>query len=440
MPKQNSMQAVERNPYIGAFADLMAATFSPERTQQAQGIARFMGAPAIASTLDKMSYGDALTTGRGQTLRLRPDVAEAALTVAPFVSPAARIGGRALQAGARELAPQAARMAENYMTRTGMQLNVLPPQGRSGFGAFDPRYDPRVKEQGRLNALTRDVELNPGAQNALTVSLADFEGRPFITSMADRTAGGGKLVGVEGVQFNRPVELQAGQDFMFNNPGQVWTSGQGPVKSLLEQAAEIKAKTGQNPLHIPWRMAPTGGDFASMTGETMLAYADAAMNKKTKRTLDKSIKEWIPEWKGVSDPESVKQFRNAPDKARKAIKNMMDTNFRNEGGLNIGGARLAVSDPAQLAAQEGGIQNIGEIFAGQPMIKDSGHFAYPRGVPGQGLGTLREDLNIYQLLPEAAQARGIPDVTNPRTTDIRALQMKPYAGVLSNQLLKKLGY
>lgn len=128
MPKNTyTMQAVERNPYIGAFADLMAATFSPERTQQAQGIARFMGAPAIASTLDKMSYGDALTTGRGQTLQLKPDVAEAALAVAPFVPPAARLGGRALQAGAKELAPQAARMAENYMTRMGMQLNALPP-------------------------------------------------------------------------------------------------------------------------------------------------------------------------------------------------------------------------------------------------------------------------------------------------------------------------
>jgi hypothetical protein len=128
MPQNpDSMQAVERNPYVGAFADLLAATFSPERTQQMQGVAKFMGAPAVASTLDKMSYGDSLVTGRGQTLQMKPDVAEAALTVAPFISPAARLGGRALQAGARELAPQAGRMAENYMTRMGMQLNAAPP-------------------------------------------------------------------------------------------------------------------------------------------------------------------------------------------------------------------------------------------------------------------------------------------------------------------------
>jgi hypothetical protein len=231
-----------------------------------------------------------------------------------------------------------------------------------------------------------------------------------------------------------------GQDYMFNNPGQVWASAQGPVKQLMGQAAEIKQATGKDPLYIPWRMAPTGGDFAAMTGETMLAYADSAMGKMQKRSLDKSIKKMIPDWSGVSDPASVEQFRNASDKTRKAIKQMMDVNFRDTGGLNIGGARLAVSDPAQLAAQEGGVMNVGEIFAGRPMIMESGHPSYPRGVPGQGIGTLAEDRNIFELMPEVVQARGIPDPTNPRATDIRALQMKPYSGVITNQLLKRLGY
>lgn len=356
------------------------------------------------------------------------------------VLPAAAPFTRGAAATARFVAPKVGQLAEEYMQGMGMMPGVLPPSGRSGFGAFDPRYDPRVKEQARMQAMTRDIQLNPNAANAPTVSLADFEGRPFITSMADRTAAGGNLVGINDVQFNRPVGLLGGQDYMFNNPGQVWASAQGPVKQLMKQADEIKTATGQNPLYLPWRMAPTGGDFASMTGETMLAYADSAMGKMAKKKLDKAISEYIPDWSGVSNPSSVEQFRNASDKARKAIKDTMDKNFRDQGGLNIGSARLAVSDPMQLAAQEGGIQNVGEIFAKNPMIMASGHPSYPRGVPGQGIGTLGEDRNIFDLLPEVVKARGIANPTAPGQTDLRALQMKPYAGVITNALLKRLGY
>jgi hypothetical protein len=74
------------------------------------------------------------------------------------------------------------------------------------------------------------------------------------------------------------------------------------------------------------------------------------------------------------------------------------------------------------------------------MVLESGHPSYPRGVPGRGIGTLAENRNIFELMPEVVQARGIPDATNPRATDIRALQMKPYAGLITSDLLKKLGY
>lgn len=456
---QDSMSATPRNQLLGYLADLAAASYAPQRTQQMQGMAQFLSLPAVSQTLDRLSYGEPLTTGAGMTTRIRPEAVEAAMAVAPAAQPVT-MATLAASRAARQAAMQAGRAGERYAERVlpgimergglpaelalgmvqGGRSQVLPTQGRSGFGAFDPRFDPRVKEQERLQAMTRDIQLNPNAQNAPTVSLADFEGRPFITSMADRTAAGGKLVGIDDVRFNRPVELMGGQDFMFNNPGQVWASAQQPVKQLMQQAAEVKQATGKDPLYMPWRMAPTGGDFAAMTGETMLAYADSAMGKIQKRSLDKSIKKMIPDWSGVSDPASVQQFRDAPDKVRKAVKNMMDTNFRDTGGMNIGGARLAVSDPAQLAAQEGGVMNVGEIFAGRPMIMESGHPSYPRGVPGQGLGTLVEDRNIFELMPEVVQARGIPDPRNPRATDIRALQMKPYSGVITNQLLKRLGY
>lgn len=353
--------------------------------------------------------------------------------------PMAKPAQAAAMAAGKFVAPKVGQLAEQYLTKVGGQLNALPPSGRSGIGAFDPRYDPRVQEQSRMQSMVRDIQLNPGATNAPKVSLADFEGRPFITSMSDRTAAGGNLIGIDDVSFNRPVGLLGGQDYMFNNPA-VWASGDRPAKALMKYAEEVKSATGQNPLYLPYRMAPTGGDFAQMTGETMLAYADSAMGKAQKNKLNKAIKKFIPDWVGVSNPESVNQFREVPDATRKAIKDMMDKNFRNEGGLNIGSARLAVSDPAQMAAQEGGVMNVGEIFAGQPIIKNSGHPAYPSAVPGRGIGTLTEDRNIFELLPDVVKARGIPDPLNPRPSDLRAMQMHPYAGILDEELLKRLGY
>jgi hypothetical protein len=340
----------------------------------------------------------------------------------------------------------------------GTALGIAPLAGMAGFSrpaaraasaksqlgairmpgkAFDPRFDARAKEQERLSKLTTDV--TERVTNVPQVSLADFAGRPFITSMADRT-GVGMLNKINDVQLNRPVNMQGGQPFMFDNPGQVWASAPGPSKQILQEAEIIKQVTGQNPLFLPWRMAPTGGDFASMTGETMLSYADAAMNKTNKKRLDKMIKGYIPEWSGVSSDKAVDQFRAAPDRVRKALKNAMDVEFRDAGGLNIGEARLAVADPFQLTSRDTGLLSVGEVFADRPLIAKSGHAAYPKGVPGQGIGQLQEDISIFELMPNVVQARGIPDPRNPRATDVRALQMKPYAGVLSDELLKRLGY
>lgn len=457
----DEIRATPRSPLFGLFSDIVNVPLdymsSPERSQQMQGLAAMLRGTGVPSTLQNLSYdpsGRGLFTGAGGlggTSRMRPEAIEALMTVAPMVGPTARVASRGAMAAGRAGEQLAERAVPQIMERGGLPAEMLqdlaqgsrsqalPTQGRSGFGLFDPRYDPRVNEQARMQAMTRDIQLDPNVQNAPTVSLADFEGRPFITSMADRTAAGGQLMGINDVAFNRPVGLLGGQDYMFRNPGMVWSSGNTPAKALMKYADEVKSATGQNPLYLPYRMAPTGGDFAQMTGETMLNYADAAMGKGQKKALDKQIKKFIPDWLGVSDPDSIAQFRLTPDKQRKAIKAMMDKQFRDEGGLNIGSARLAVSDPAQLAAQEGGVMNVGEIFAGSPILKST-HPAYPGGVPGKGIGTLAEDLNIFELLPQVVQGRGIPDPRNPRASDLRAMQMKPYAGVINSELLKSLGY
>ena len=335
---------------------------------------------------------------------------------------------------------------------------LTPEEAEAGavktFGrAFDPRFDPRVKEQEKLRDTTFTIE-ERGTQDAPRIPLADLEGRPFVTTMSDRTQAGGLLTGIDDVALDRPINLQGGQGFMFENPGMVWASAPGVVNQIMRAASEV----GDNPVYLPFRMAPTGGDFATMTGETMLSFASSNMNKTQKKALDKAIREYesvgsmvkgkrvgaglkIKGWKGVDDPSSVEVWRNTPDTLRKELMNMMDVQFRDKGGLSIGQARLAVTEPGQADALDARIQNIGEIFTGKDVIAESGHPSYPAGVPGQGLGRTDQEVNIFELLTDArfgGQQKPVGDPLRPTAQEIRALQMKPYTGRITDDILRGL--
>jgi len=360
-------------------------------------------------------------------------------------------GVRALKQPAMQLGKAGERLAERVvpqiMERGGMGAGLLGDlsqgtrsQMLSGNNVFDPRFDPRKLEQERLKNLKTTIV---PVQNYTVpeVSLANYEGYPFITSMADRTRTG-LLTDIDGVLLNRPVELQGGQPYMFENPGQVWASGRKPATDIYELAAELKSGTKKDPLFLPFVMSPSGSDFANMTGETMLAYAQSAMGKGTKSALDSRIKkQFIPDWKGIDDPASIDQFKKLSDKKRKSMKKqLLDKEFRNEGGLSIGEARLAIADPAQLMSKDASIMNVGQVFPDRPMIMQSGHSSYPLGVPGQGLGVSKDKFNIFQLLKDYSNRRGVVDPTNPSRPDIRTLEMKPYGGLLTADVLKSLGY
>lgn len=93
-----------------------------------------LGVPAIAQTLDRLSYGEPLTTGRGMTTKMRPEVTEALLSVAPGVGPAAKATGKA----AKSVAPKAAQMAEQYMFKQGLAKPIIVWHGSPHkFDKFD---------------------------------------------------------------------------------------------------------------------------------------------------------------------------------------------------------------------------------------------------------------------------------------------------------------
>ena len=125
---------------------------------------------------------------------------------------------------------------------------------------FDEGFDPRVKEQERLQNLELQIEERPMADKPV-ISLEDFEGRPFVTSMSDRTSAGGRLVAVNDVDLGEGVDLKGGQDFMFDNPDMVWASDPQVVAGLKKRADILRQQTGKDPIYLPWQMTPTDRDW-----------------------------------------------------------------------------------------------------------------------------------------------------------------------------------
>jgi hypothetical protein len=324
---------------------------------------------------------------------------------------------------------------------------------------FDPRFDPRKREQEGLQSLRADFLPRNEQIIKPPLRLSDLEGEDFVTSMSDRTRAGGMIIGINDVPLYRAVDLRGGQDFMFENPNQVWASARVPSEKILEMAREFQGQSGKDPLFIPWRMAPTGGDFSNMVGELMLGFASSNMNKTTKKAFDAAVRKYrtkgsmdkgvrknaglkIKEWPGVDDPRAVEIWRSTPDAVRKELMNMMDVNFRKEGGLSIGAARLIASDPSQLMSRDAGLQNVGRIYTGRD-IAPSTHPSYPYAVPGEGIGALKgaDEVTIFDLLPEArfgdAQKK-VKDPANPTAQEMRALQMKPYGGTITENILRRI--
>ena len=320
----------------------------------------------------------------------------------------------------------------NGMGMSGMALAIN--KLRMGDIGFDPRFDNRVLEQDRLNNLTTVKDTPDFVPES--IPLSNYPDYPIIVSMSDRQDKA-KLLSINDVPMN--MDYQGGQGYMLHNLGQGWASNDGPANQIMKMAQMMRDKTGKDPLFLPWTMSPSGGDFANQTGETMLRFAHENMGKRDQNAANKMIKQIIPNWQGMGTEEGITQFRTSPKYMRDSVMNKMDVQFRNRGGLGIGETRLAVADPNQLNTKDGMLKNVAQLFGDQQLIPESGHNAYKRGIPGQGLGSLDRKIMVHQLLPDFVKQRGV-NALNPKRDHLRALEVNAYTGTLTDELLKKLGY
>lgn len=122
------LRATKRNPLLGLLADalspvadyLSTSTNPLEDTGSDLSVTGLLGDTIrpVANTVNRMSYGEPLTTGRGMTTQMRPDTRDALLAVSPMGA-GTKAAGRGVKAGAQALSPQAERMLMDTMRKMG---------------------------------------------------------------------------------------------------------------------------------------------------------------------------------------------------------------------------------------------------------------------------------------------------------------------------------
>jgi len=337
--------------------------------------------------------------------------------------------------------PLASAVAAGTMTPEEAQAGALSAGARR---IIDPRFSQPVAGGSTRKGVLTDLEgmettVDPRLMNiGRSEALYDYEGSPYILTQSDRSAAGGVVTSVKGKEID-PVNLRGGRDFMFDpqSGDLVWASDPAVVKSMYKRALELREKYKKDPLLLPYTMAPTGIDFATMPLDVMINYARQGMGRSDIKRLDEQIRKVIPSWKGVMNPEANAVFREVHGNKRKAVANIIDKNFRDvEGGLSMGEARAATSDAAQYMAPDGSIQNIGQIEISDSSSIDqlSDHPTYRGGLKGQGIGKLDVDIDARELMEDKGR-----ELTGD-AADIRALSMNHELsqGVVDEKLLRRL--
>jgi hypothetical protein len=99
----DNLQPTPRNQLLGLLSDAMYGGLDwmkdPRRSQQMQGLAGLLESTGIPKTTERMAYGEPLTNiGRANVPLLKPETAEAMMTVAPLAPAAGRLASRAVRA------------------------------------------------------------------------------------------------------------------------------------------------------------------------------------------------------------------------------------------------------------------------------------------------------------------------------------------------------
>jgi len=400
----------------------------PRRTQQMQGLAGLLESTGIPKTVERFAYGDPLTNlQQANVPALRPETAEALMTLLPVPSGANKAAMAAGRAGER----LAERAVPQIMERGGMPASLLDALAT---GTQSNVYRPSTPLKPDPTVGTRfEREYLGGLAEKTPLKLEDYQGASVMLMPWDSTSRNYKITGISDESLLRPVITHGGQDYARDlahiEQGIAGASNLGIAKRIRDRDAiarmeNIEAGGTGEILHLPITMGAGSENFSVMPTEVLLNFADKANLKKSEiQDFDNSIRNFkIAKGKG-EDRKIIQPFKgfkgimseegriqmysgegidSTAGELRKAIADRFYMKGNQERfGFNAEDVSAALTDEALLGVPKGYVGNTVIMTTPEGMhLRPSANRTYNTDFTGQYQGTLGQSIPAEVLMAE----------------------------------------
>ena len=424
------------NPLTGlsndAIQGLLAFMQDKRRTQQLQGLGNLLESTGIPKTVERAAYADsprglldALTNiNRANVPFLKPETAEALLTLSPVPSGANKAAMAAGRAGERV----AERVVPQIMERGGLPAEML--QGMAQNTRSNVFLETKPKTPNPLVGSRYETEYIGGLAPKTPTRIEDTQGSSFMILPWDSTTRNMKIKSVSDEVLPEAVITEGGQDFarFLENieKGIGGASGESIAKKIMQRvkiAQEENLAAGGNGqvFMLPSTMSTYAENFSTMPTEVLLQLIKKADLPKSRiDTINQQIRGFkdvdgnqnFTGFKGIETIEGQKQLftgegvNDTAGELRKAFVNRMYLKDNQKAiGFNEEDLVNALTDDALRGLPRGYAGNT--IIKANPegLLTPSSHKSYSTNFAGTYGGSLEGGLlgnvPVEILLPKS---------------------------------------
>ena len=427
------------NPLTGltndAIQGLLAFMQDKRRTQQLQGLGNLLESTGIPKTVERAAYAesprgllDALTNvNRANVPFLKPETAEALLTLSPVPSGANKAAMAAGRAGERV----AERVVPQIMERGGLPAEMLQGMAQGTQSAAYRQTTPLKPDPSVGTRFER--QFMGGLLDKTPIKLEDYQGSSVMIMPWDSTSRNYKILGVSDEALANPIITHGGQDYARDlahiEQGIAGASNLGIAKRIrdrdkMARMENVEAGGTGEILHLPVTMGSGSENFSVMPVEVLLNFADKAnLSKESLKEFDDSIRNFkvakgkgedrkvsypFKDFKGIMSEEGRIQMYSGEGvdstagELRKAITDRFYLKENQEKfGFNAEDVSAALTDPALLGVPKGYVGNTVILSTPEGMsLRPSVNRTYNTDFTGQYEGTLGQSLPVEVLLAE----------------------------------------